>query len=252
MNVRWVSLSLPRRIVADLCHFSLGVPRGVIRKELNLHRLAEARERASVPIVWPVLFVKAYAQVARDMPEFRRSYVKLPWPHLHEHASSAASVVIERGHEGEPALLLARIAEPESLPLGDINAIVRHRKYAPADEIDEFRRALLVARMPLLVRRFLWWLALNGGESRAAHYGTFAISALGSQGVEIVTSVSVWTLLLSYGPIAMDGRVTVNVTFDHRVMDGAAVAGMLAALETTLNGAIAQELQQLDQDVLTH
>jgi hypothetical protein len=247
MSGRWISLSLPRRIVADMCHFSLGVPRGVIKKTINIGPAARARARAPGRIAWPVLFLKAYALVAKDMPELRRSYVKLPLPHLHENGASVASLVIERDHDGEAALLLARIKQPESKGLAELDQTVRQLKDAPARDVRDFRRALLVARLPLPVRRVLWWLGLNIGRQRAGYYGTFAISVLGSQGVEIVHAVSLWTLLLSYGPIAADGDVEVVISFDHRVMDGGAIARMLARLEATLNGAIAAEIEATGQ-----
>ncbi|MGL5138088.1 MAG: hypothetical protein ACRC7G_10000 [Beijerinckiaceae bacterium] len=249
MSGKWVSLSLPRRIIADMCQFSLGVPRGVIKRRMNIVQAMQARANAAERIAWPVLFLKAYALVARDMPVFRQAYVKLPWPHLYEHGSSVASLVIERDHDGEAALLLARIKQPEILSLLELDQTVRRLKEAPAQEVRDFRRALLVARLPLPIRRVLWWLGLNIGRHRAGHYGTFAISVLGSQGVEIVHAVSLWTLLLSYGPISADGDVEVTVSFDHRVMDGGAVARMLAALEMTVNGAVATEIDATGQPV---
>lgn len=246
MSGRKIALSLPRRIIADMCHFSLAVPRGVIKRRISVAHLADARKGSAAKPAWPVLFLKAYALVARDMPALRQSYVKFPAPHLYEQSASVASLVIERDHEGEAALLLARIKQPEAQPLAALDATVRALKDAPSGEVRDFRRALRVAALPLPLRRVLWWLGLNIGRQRAAYYGTFAISVLGGQGVEIVHAVSLWTLLLSYGPISADGEVEVVVSFDHRVMDGAVIARMLAALEMTLNGAIVDELRALD------
>jgi hypothetical protein len=251
MMGHWINLSLPRRIIADLCHFSLSVPRGVIRRSIKVSALAQARQAAEPRPAWPVLFLKAYALVARDIPELRQAYVKFPVPHLYEHQASVASLVIERDHDGEPALMLARIKQPDMLSLTDLDATIRHLKTAPSRDIRDFRRALLVARFPTHVRRVLWWLGLNIGRQRAGHYGTFAISVLGAQGAEIVYAVSLWTLLLSYGPIADDGSVEVTISFDHRVMDGAVIARLLAQLETVLNGVIVAELAALQTNPKT-
>jgi hypothetical protein len=241
----WKPMSLPRRIIADLCHFSLSVPNGVIKRRINIGRATEARHALATRPAWPVLFLKAYALVARDMPELRQSYVKIPWPHFYEHPTTVASLVIERDHEGEAALFLARIKQPDLLPLLELDQKVRHLKEAPASDIRDFRRALLVARLPLLLRRILWWLGLNIGRQRASHYGTFAMSVLGGQGIEVVYAVSLWTLLLSYGPIDRDGNVEVVISFDHRVMDGAVIGRLFDRLIETLDGPIAAELAAL-------
>jgi hypothetical protein len=242
MSRRWVPLSVPRRMVADLCHFSLAVPKGVIKRRMNVARLAAARAQATPRPAWPVLFLKAYALVARDIPELRRSYCKFPWPHFYEHPVSVASLVIERDHEGEAALFLARIKQPEDLMLADLDARVRHLKDAPAQDIRDFRRALLVARLPLPLRRIIWWLGLNIGRQRAGNYGTFAISVLGGQGAEVVYAVSLWTVLLSYGPISENGDVDVTVSFDHRVVDGALIARLFDGLQKVLDESVAEEL----------
>ena len=242
MSKRWVSLTLPRRIIADLCHFSLSNPRGVICRKINIAKLVAARGELDARPAWPVLFMKAFALVAQEMPELRRSYVKLPVPHFHESAISVASLVIERDHEGEAALFLARIKQPEFLPVTELDAVLKSYKSLPVGEVRDFRRALMVARLPLLLRRLIWWLGLNIGRQRAGNYGTFAISVLASQGAEIVYAVSLWTTLLSYGVIGRDGDTDVTISFDHRVMDGALIAGALQRIETVMNDQLAKEL----------
>jgi hypothetical protein len=242
MSGKRIPMSLPRRIIADLCHFSLAVPNGVIKRDLMIPGLLAARAAANPRPAWPVLFLKAYALVARDMPELRQSYVKFPWPHFFQHTESVASLVIERDHEGEAALMLARLKQPDRLSIAELDARVRELKTAPAESVRDFRRALAVARLPLPIRRIAWWLGLNIGRQRAGYFGTYAISVLGGQGVEVVYAVSPWTMLLSYGPIAPDGRVTVTASFDHRVMDGAVIARLFERLQAVLEGEIAGEV----------
>lgn len=245
MSKRWISVSLPRRIIVDLCHFSLSNPRGVIRRKINISALVTARGALVARPSWPSLFMKAYALVARDIPELRRSYAKFPVPHFYEHPSSVASLVIERDYKREAALFLARIKQPEAVPIEELDTRLRQFKTDAIADVKDFRRALLVARLPLLMRRALWWLGLNIGRQRANTYGTFAISTLASQGAEIVYAVSLWTVLLSYDVIGPNGDVDVAISFDHRVMDGAVVARLLARLEEEMNTSVADELGKL-------
>jgi hypothetical protein len=49
------------------------------------------------------------------------------------------------------------------------------------------------------------------------------------------------TSTLHYGMLDPDGEILMRVTFDHRVLDGAAVAGLLEEMETVLSGDILHE-----------
>jgi pyruvate/2-oxoglutarate dehydrogenase complex dihydrolipoamide acyltransferase (E2) component len=44
-----------------------------------------------------------------------------------------------------------------------------------------------------------------------------------------------------------DGSVSVRITYDHRVLDGATAARTLMSLEDVLNGEILAELRQEEQ-----
>jgi hypothetical protein len=210
--------------------------------------LVEPRDQARIP--WPAVFAKAYALVAAGSPPLRRVYVKLPWPHLYELPQSVASIIIERdwphdGDSSEKALFLGRLKAPDTTTLPDLAARMLALKTAPIDSITDFRRALVIARLPLPLRLLLVWLSLNIGRQVPNFMGSFAISALGSQGVAIVDTIAVWSSFLNYGPIAPDGEVEIYLSVDHRVIDGGPAALALRALEAALNGPVLDELRAL-------
>ena len=66
-----------------------------MRSERNTPITMVARSRLQNRPSWIALFTRAYALVAREMPELRRYYQKFPWPHLYEFPYSIASVAIE-------------------------------------------------------------------------------------------------------------------------------------------------------------
>jgi hypothetical protein len=113
---------------------------------------------------------------------------------------------------------------------------------APPDQVPDFQRAMRGGRLPLPIRRTAMWIAFNIGMLRARYVGTFALTTLASQGADSTILQSVWTTALIYGPLDSDGSIDVGVTTDHRVLDGATAARVLARLEEILNGQIAQEL----------
>ena len=93
---RTLPLSVPRRLVCDLLHFARRVPSVPVQRVMRLADLARARSQAAHRISWCTLFVKAYGQVARRMPELRRAFVPFPYVRLYEHPSGVASVAVER------------------------------------------------------------------------------------------------------------------------------------------------------------
>ena len=249
MKGRRIPLSRPRRILTDLSHASLAFPRATLRTRINVVPLVAPREAAprGARIPWPILFAKAFALVAQDMPHLRRVYAKLPWPHFYELPTSVGSIIIERdwpeAAPTEKALFLGRLKDPAAATLPDLAAAMRHHKTAPIDSIADFRRILMLAGLPLPLRRAGLWLALNLGRQVPNYFGTFAISPLGSHGAAILHTIPVWTSFLNYGPIDADGGTDVYLSVDHRVMDGGHAARAITALEAALNGPILAELK---------
>ncbi len=154
-------------------------------------------------------------------------------------------VVLEREHEGESTLSIARLPRCHAIPLPELAQRLHHAKSAPSGDSRSFRQFRRFARLPWPLRRFLLRLGLATGGPVVLYGGTFAISALGERGVTILDSVSVLPVFLSYGPISPEGEVDVTLSFDHRVMDGADGADALRGLEQALEGPVADELLAL-------
>jgi hypothetical protein len=245
---RWVPLSLPRRLICDLMHFARQVPSIPVERHMRLGAVAAARRAAHPRPSWAALFIKAYGLVAVHRPELRRSYLSFPWPHLYEHAASTATVAVERSYStGESAVFFAHLGHPEDRSLTEIDEKLHRCKTQPMEEIASIRRALRVARLPLPLRRLLWWLALNlSGRKRAQFIGTYGVSVYGGLGAASLHPLSVATTTLNYGVIAPSGAVDVRLVYDHRVLDGAAVARALGDLEETLRGPILAELREME------
>ena len=245
MRGRAISLSAPRRILGDLMHLASRVPSVPVQRRMQLAGVVAARAAVADRPGWPTIFLKAYARVANQMPELRRAYVCLPWPHLYEYHTSAAAVAFEREYRGEKAVFFGRVDRPAETALAALDGLVRSYTETPIEEIKPFRKMLRFARLPRPLRRSLLWLALNLRRSRPSRFGTFALSVYSSLGAESLHPISPQTTTLTYGVIQPDGWVNVRLIYDHRVLDGAVVARALARLEEELTGAICDELRTL-------
>ena len=227
MRGKFIPLSLPRRTVIDLLHFASAIPTVPVQRLMSLQPVVSARAACSDRPRWTAIFVKAYALAAREFPELRRAYIKLPWPTLYEYPLSNASI----------------IKDPAARPLDDIGEILRHASTAPIDAIKDFQRSMRFAALPRPLRRLLWWVALNFGRQRSNFFGTFAVSVYSGLNAESLHPLTPLTTTLNYGVIDGEGKVTVRVIYDHRVVNGATVARALARLEEILNTSLVEEIR---------
>lgn len=242
-----IALSVPRRLVVEHLRLSMDVPTCSLVGALDLTALVAARSLAARRPLWTAIFAKAQALAAQDVPQLRQVFVKLPWPHVFQLPSSVGAVVIEREIDGEPALLYARIKSPERMSLPDISERIQHAKTAPIADVKEFALALKVAGLPQPFRRMAVWAGRNIGRQVPNQLGTFGISTVVVDGIAFPNPRSHWTSFLIYGPIGGDGRMELNLTFDHRVLDGSHAVAAFRALQRRLSGPVLEELLGLER-----
>jgi hypothetical protein len=235
-------LSVPRRLVGDLMHASRDVPFVSLRRTLDIRPLIEARNSSAQPPGWAAIFVKAFGLVARDESVLRRLYLKWPWPHLYELPHSVCMVAIARKEDGEDCVLPQKVSPADELPLAEIDALIRHAKTAPVDEVPAFRKLLRTSRLPLPLRRAIWMTGLNFGRQRANYCGTFGITSVAAFGAGELHALSPGPYIVTYGTVSGEQTIDVVIRWDHRVTDAALIATTLTRLEQVLNTAIRTEL----------
>ncbi|MCG8583673.1 MAG: 2-oxo acid dehydrogenase subunit E2 [Pirellulales bacterium] len=240
-------ISPSRAIVRDILHFAHNIPLCAHERQVELASINRLRKACDARISLPVIFLKAYGIVAARRPLLRRWYLRWPIPHVFQHNANEAKLVMRREFEGDDWLFWARFLRPESSTLTELQGQLDQYQSAPVEEV--FRQQVQFARLPVLARRALWWFTLNlTGRKRAKRVGTFALTTVAGQGTMIPQPPSLLTSTISYGPIADDGRATVSLTYDHRLMDGHHVADILRELDETLHTVIRAELRELSDD----
>ena len=235
-----------RRIVYEILAHARHVPTVTVTREMTIANLATVRSQFAKPVSWVALFAKSYGIAAQTIAELRHNWVRYPYARIYEHPISECAVIVEREWQGSLTVLFGKIHGPENMPLTTFDEHIHRFRDAPVWEITPFRQLLRLARMPRLMRWFGFWSSLNwSGYKRCKRFGTFTISSLGSLGVELRNPLVPLTGYLTFGPISDEGRVTVSLTFDHRVMDGRHAARALQEIERSLNTEIMTELQRL-------
>ena len=105
---------------------------------MNVAALLRARTAPEKrPPVGRGVFLEGIALLARETPELRRAYVKLPWPQLYEYRVSVAWIAYEREREGERAVLLSHIKGPERYSIPDLEALIHAARSRPVLGVKE-------------------------------------------------------------------------------------------------------------------
>ncbi len=217
-----------------------------VERSFALRELADLRSGATRRVSWTVLFMKAYAVVAARTPALRQWYLSYPWPRLFEHAENEAMLVVNREFLGEERICWARFPRPERQTLVELQERLDEYQSQPVESV--FRRQVRLSRWPWPVRKLLWWINLNfAGPKRGKRLGTFSMSSLAGQGTINRYHQTVLTSSLTYGPLDDRGNALVTLICDHRVLDGALAARVLANLQEALCGPVADELRGMQR-----
>lgn len=224
---------------------SAGVPFVSLSRSLNVAALAEARALVARPPGWAAIFVKAFALLAKDEPILRTLYASLPWPSFYVLPCSVATVAISRTVDGEECVLPQRVAGPEALSLAEIDALIRHAKEAPIDEVPMFRKVMLATKLPYPFRRIAWLSGVLFGRQRGNYFGSFSVTGVAAYGGGELHALTPGPYILSFGVLEPDQSIKLLIRWDHRVTDGALIARTMTALEQVLNGEISAEMRSL-------
>jgi hypothetical protein len=240
---RYVRPSLPRLWIRDAIYFGMRHYINGMSQRINIAPLMKARNEYSSGISWMAIYIKALALVGQRFPELRQSFLPWPWPRIYQHPNCVALPVIERQWRGEDAVLFDPILAPESMPLPKINDRMRQLRNLPVEAVGGYRRLIRITRLPRPLRRALWRLVLHwSGRLRSQYAGTFMVTSLAIPGIAPVQAMMPASIMVYYSAPESNGDVMLYVFLDHRLIDGMRMYRLLLDLETTLNGAIVEEL----------
>ncbi len=243
---RIVPLSRGRRLVNEILYQARGVVLTMVEREIAIPEVAAARANAEPKPGWYPVLLKSYALACMQLPELRRSLLTFPYMRLYEHACTVATVTAERVVDGENTVLVFHVREPERKPLLQIHDRFQRIKTEPVENIPDFRRLLLLARLPLPIRRFIGCLGMFwNGSMREKYGGTFAASNTLAAGATLSLPCTSLSSVFTFNEVKPDGRVTLQLGWDHRVFDGMTAARGLVETERALRGPILSELLSL-------
>jgi pyruvate/2-oxoglutarate dehydrogenase complex dihydrolipoamide acyltransferase (E2) component len=167
-------------------------------------------------------------------------------PRLARHASVDAKLTLDKSGPADRSVLSLVLPGVDESTLDGIQDTVDRLRTSAPEDIPELRGTLVLQRLPMPLGRLAFALATRL-RHRHRRLGTVAVTSLGHQPVIRFFSSGGTPITVGIGrirdlPVARDGAVVVvpslplSITFDHRVLDGALAADVLAELKRTLEG----------------
>ncbi|MGW0085208.1 2-oxo acid dehydrogenase subunit E2 [Streptomyces sp. NPDC003393] len=159
--------------------------------------------------------------------------------------SVTAKLALDRTVDGERTVLSALVAGVEQLSLDQVQEQVDRYRGEHTAELPEFTGVRMLGRLPVPLGRAAFAAALRDPRRRPKVFGTVSVSSLGHGAVDGFHSAGGTAVTLCAGrvldrAVVRDGRVVaapvmrLGLTFDHRVIDGAAAADLLGDLRQTM------------------
>lgn len=204
---------------------------------LLAHRSLAAAQGRRYSVVSYVLEVAGRVLAAH--PEANAAITGGLWPKVARFGSPAGKLALDRRIGGRRAVLAAVL--PDLSSLDAVQAQVDRYRDGDPDTMPEFAGARKLHGLPALVGRLAYRAVVRPLARRAQVFGTFSVTSLGHRPVDGFHSVGGTTITLGVGriadrPVVVDGQVAVaptfrlSLAFDHRVIDGAEAADVLADL----------------------
>jgi len=169
------------------------------------------------------------------------------WPKIARHDSVDAKVTLDKSLDGHRVVLSTVFPGTDTATLEQIQERVAHFRDGDPATMPEFTGARMLHKLPAALGRLAFAAGVRPLSRRAGMFGTFAVTSLGHRPVDGFHSVGGTTVTLGVGriadrPVVRDGEIAVapvmrlNLAFDHRVIDGAEAADLLADIKDGLEG----------------
>ncbi|MEV5873036.1 2-oxo acid dehydrogenase subunit E2 [Streptomyces sp. NPDC052101] len=209
------------------------------------HRAAARAAGHRFSLVSYVVWAGARAVAAH--PEANAALTGRLAPRLAQYEGTTAKVALDKTYQGRRAVFSALVQDAERLTLEQIQRVVDRHRDGDAEHFPPFAGVRRINRLPAPVGRLLFRRLLSRPAGRRRVLGTFSVSCLGHRPVDSFAGAGGTAVTLNMGrmrerPWVKGGRLTVapvmrlNLTFDHRVIDGALAADLLADIKASLEG----------------
>jgi hypothetical protein len=240
------SVPLERRWIADMVHFGRKSHCVGCNWVINVAPAVAARKSRNPPVSWVAIWVRAIALAGQKRPELRMCYLPYPWPRMYLHPFTVAALLVERQWNGASAVFVDTLKHPETLSITAIEQNFRSLRELPVERVGAFRLLIRISKLPLLLRRCLWSIVFCwSGRLRTKYMGSFAVNFIRAPRFSVAQIMTPVSFSLFFSLVEPNGDMTVQLFWDHRLLDAMAADRLVHELEAIMNTTMAAELSAL-------
>ena len=213
--------------------------------EVDMTRIKALRSDPANRYSVPAYILYAAARAIARHPEANAAISGGRRPKVARYGQVNAKLALDKQIAGQRVVLAAVLPDVDRSSLAEIQRQLEHYRDGDPATMPEFAGVRALHKLPERLGRGLFRSGVRPLRARAGRMGTFALTSLGHRPVDGFHSVGGTTITLGVGrildrPVARDGRVEIaalmrlSLAFDHRVVDGAEAADLLADIKSDL------------------
>lgn len=189
--------------------------------------------------------LRTTGQVLAAHPEANAAIRGRLRPRVARYEQVNGKLTLDKTIDGQRVVLAAVLPGLHTATLAEIQQQVDHYRDGDPGTMPEFAMLRKLHEAPLALGRAAFRLGTRPLRRRGDAFGTFAVTSLGHRPVDSFHSVGGTTVTLGVGqiadrPVVRDGALAIapimrlSLAFDHRVIDGAEAADVLADIKAGL------------------
>lgn len=189
--------------------------------------------------------VKAAGEVVADYPEARSVLTGRLRPRIAHADTVTAKVLFDKWLDGQRCVLSGIVTAEPAADLDRIQYEVESFRDDKLEADGRFGDILRLQRLPVPLIAFAYRVMMADPRRRLERQGTFSVTSVGHEAVRSILPMITGTLgfgvgqiadrpVVRAGAVAVAPAMTLSLTFDHRVIDGAMAAEILGRTKSRL------------------
>ncbi|MCT1513178.1 MULTISPECIES: 2-oxo acid dehydrogenase subunit E2 [Staphylococcus] len=214
-----------------------------ISTDVDATNLQKIKENFEKPISNTSIIVYCISQVLKNHPEANASFINsLLSPKIVYYKKMIAKFNIDQKVNNKRFVTSGTIPDSSTKSIEEIQNYVYSYKKAQFNVSPKFKGIRTLQKLPFPIGKIIFKILMKNPKKRAELQGTFSVTSLGHNPIKNFFPITATTLTFGVGNIEnkafkVDNEIlnksilTLNLTFDHRVIDGGIASDILSEIK---------------------
>ncbi|PEW83762.1 2-oxo acid dehydrogenase [Bacillus cereus] len=217
--------------------------------DVDVRNLQKSRDyiytKTQTKISYIAFIIKGISEVLKKYPQANVSVKEAFSPKMAVYNEIIAKFTLDKTINKERVVLTGKVFNSDSKSLEEIQNDIEYYKKTEFQEIEDFKPIKVLHSLPTWLGNILYKMNVGNLKKRHNIQGTFTVTSLGHRPIKHFYPITSATLCFGVGAIEEKAKVIessieirpilpVCLTFDHRAIDGALAADILAEIKEQL------------------